>query len=71
MKPLRAFVVIAAVTSIALATVLGVRWYTRPPVDTPYFHWEQNADDRYALTVSHVGGNPDFHRGVTTGPVPQ
>lgn len=66
-----AFFVMATVASVALATALGVRWYTRPPVDTPYFQWVKSQDDRYELTVSHVAGNPDFHRGVTTVPVPQ
>lgn len=41
------------------------------PVDTTYFHWQPTPDDRYELTVNHMGGNPEFRAGVTTTPVPQ
>ena len=40
------------------------------PVDTPYFHWQPAADDRYELVVSNVAGNPEFRAGVPTTPVP-
>ncbi|MGH8482296.1 MAG: Ig-like domain-containing protein [Nevskiaceae bacterium] len=41
------------------------------PVDTPYFSWQAGEDDRYELVVSHIAGNPEFRRGVTTTPVPR
>lgn len=71
MKRKHALIVIAAVASVTMATAFGLHLHSRPPVDTRYLHWEQGTDDRYELQVSHVGGNPDFRRGVTTTPVPQ
>ena len=57
---------------VVVAAALAWTWL-RPiaPEDTPYFHWQPSAQDRYELVVSHVGGNPEFRRGVTTPPVPQ
>ncbi len=64
-------VVITAVAGVALAAAFALRGYWRPPVDTAYLHWQQGGDDRYELELSHVAGNPEFRRGVTTTPVPQ
>lgn len=66
-----ALVVFTAIAGVALAALFALRGYWRPPVDTPYLHWQQGGDDRYELEVSHVAANPDFRRGVATTPVPQ
>ena len=61
-------------TSAGLVLASAGAWlWLRPvvPVNTPYFHWQKNADDRYQLAVSHVSGNPEFRQGVVTTPVPQ
>jgi hypothetical protein len=64
--------VLFAAAAAAVAAACAWHWL-RPiaPVDTPYFRWQPTAEDRYQLTVSHVGANPQFRRGVTTTPVPQ
>ncbi|MGQ0585624.1 MAG: hypothetical protein ACT4PK_00240 [Gammaproteobacteria bacterium] len=59
-------------TFTGIAAVSAVIWWLWPvtPVDTPYFHWQRAEDDRYALVVSNVAGNPEFRAGVPTTPVP-
>jgi len=64
---------LAILLACVVATVALAWTNLRPvaPVDTPYFRWQPTADDRYELSVSHIGANPAFRRGVTSTPVPQ
>jgi len=63
----RLFVATSLLTLAAVAAWLA--WPPPVPVDTPYFRWRPSGE-RHELVVSHVGGNPDFRRGVATAPVP-
>lgn len=62
--------VVLALVSTALAAGVALKWYSRPPPDTPYFHWQKGSAG-YQLVVSHAAGNPEFRKGVLTAPAPR
>jgi hypothetical protein len=69
MKRAPIVIVTAGLVLAAAAAWIVLRPVT--PVDTPYFQWQRGEQGRYQLAVSHVAGNPEFRRGVTTTPVPR